>query len=754
MRLARLGRLGKKDCIGAACLLLLVSLSSCTAPAKKAEGYAVNGDWLKSVREYRRLVNENPSDIEYRSSLLQIELKAADYYYQRGKKYMDQGSLEDALIEFQQGLRAMERHEKLQQVMQELLLRKESEQRYDDALRNRDAGKYQEAIRLLEAAIEIYPDHSQAESVLHALRLQLEASDEQKLVLTSSEPITLNFRETGLRAAFEFITKAFGLNIIFDEEVGEDDISLYAKDVSFSQAINLLLTTSRTFYKKIGPNTILVSADTKNKRAQYEDHIIRVYHVRTIKAKAMAEILKAVLSLKKVIINEQLNTLVIRDTQEILTLAQQLIDANDIKPAELILDVEILEVNRNKAEKLGLDFGEQVSLKFSEFGVSDSFRDAVKAGRITLPAVTFRYFKQDVDAKTLANPKIRVLNGKSAKIHIGDRVPLRSSTIVDATGQTRTTFEYKDIGIRLHVEPDIHLDNSVTVKLLLEVSTLGPNLGSDTEAAFSIGTRNAETFMSLRDGETAILGGLIRDEERSTRVRVPGLGDIPLIGPSLFTSYDDSSNRTDVLLTITPRIVRSWELTPAQLRNIYSGTANTFATKPRFGFLDKKTSNNKLPKISMDAASTAAAAVKTGLAPALIAPRAAPIVDSNAPILSFSAPVYEAIAGQELVIELLGEKLSKQSELKLQLLSDPKIMQFVRAESGSVLAESISAENDLEKGILQLGMKFSSEGGLESSQVLARIVMQANQAGVSYLLYRIADNSAGVQLKAARVLVK
>src|SRR5713226_6272811 len=389
---------------------LFLLCAGCAGPIEKAEQYSAQDEWLKAVIEYRKAYSANPRDVEYRSRLKQVELKAADYYYQRGMGFLDQDNVDAAILQFQQGLAAMSDHAKLQQ-----------------------AGKNDEAKKLFKEALQSYPDHKLAAAAYAALQKQdLAEQDSEQLALSSKAPITLNFRQTDLRTAFEFIAKSFGLNVIFDEGIKNAPVTLFAKDVTFEQALNLMFTTNKTFYKKIGPNTIIIIPDTKEKRGQYEDHLIRAFQLNRIKAKDMNEILKGVIAVKKTFVNEELNTLVVRDTEDVLKLVEKLIQLSDRKPAEMILEVEILEVNRSKAEKLGLDLGTyQVSASVpATVSLAGSVGAAIQnAAVLTLPSATFRFFKQDVDAKTLANPKIRVLNGKAAKIHVGDRVPLRAATI-------------------------------------------------------------------------------------------------------------------------------------------------------------------------------------------------------------------------------------------------------------------------------------------------------------------------------------
>ena len=743
-----------------ACAAAAVLLCACAGYIERAEEYQAQDEWMRAVLEYRRALVDDPGNIEFKSRLKHTELKAADFYYQSGLELIEQGNIDGAIVQYQQGLTAMPKHGKLSQAMSQVLARKEADTLYESARLEAEAGKKEEALRTLNKALQIYPEHKHAAALADALDKEIkEAKGEQEFALTSRAPIILNFRQTDVRTAFEFLGKSFGIDLIFDDAIRPTPVTLFAKDVTFQQALYLMLTTTKTFYKKLGPNTVLIAPDTKNKRGQYEDHIMRTFYLSNIPAKDMGNILKGLVTIKKLILNERLNIVIIRDTQNVIDVVEKIIEANDRKPAEMILEVEVLEVNRTKTEQLGLELSSyQISLAPEEgsvFRLGESIRDKYReVGVLTVPGLTFRFFKQDVDAKILANPKVRVLSGKSAKIHIGDRVPLRASTIVDATGQTRTTFDYRDIGIRLTVEPKIHLDNSVTVKLGLEVSALGENVGTVDEPAFSIGTRNAETFMLLRDGETAILGGLIRDEERRSRVKIPGIGDIPVLG-SLFTSYDDQDRRGDVLLTITPRVVRGWDLPSMQARSFASGTQDRYMAQPLFqGFA--------LAAGSRVAMSSQAAAPTPGIrAPAAAPPTAEPtqLALARPPLFAFSDPVYEGISGQEIEIRVTAENLAGVQKVPMEILFNPQLLKFARGEAGNIPALNFQVNADGSRGVLRVELNFNGSP-TQTSGVLARIMMQGVKPGISYLVYRAPSlRGAGgelinAQVRASRVVIK
>jgi general secretion pathway protein D len=756
--------------------VLCALLAGCATSFKRGEEFAAQGDWGKAVIEYRKAVAEHPTDAEFKGRLHQAELKAADHFYQRGLKLMDEERYDDAIVEYQQGLAVSSKQAKLSQAMQEALARREAAVLYSEAQRLAAAGSVVEARLKFTEALELHPGLDAAKKALAALKPPSPDESPTRLSLSSRQPVTLNFRQTDIRAAFEFIAKSFGLNVVFDEGVKAVPVTLFVKDVTFEQGLHLMLAATRTFYKEIGANSILIIPDSKDKRAQYDELHVRTFYLNNARAKDLAEVLKAVLGLKKITINEPTNSIYLRDTPEALRLVEKIIDNTDRRPPEMVLDVEILEVNRTKSEQLGLDFGQSISVSYDPFEVSGSWRKALSAGIVTLPSTTLRFFKQDVDAKILANPKVRTVHGKAAKIHIGDRVPLRASTIQDATGQVRTTYEYRDIGIKLTAEPTIHLDNAATVKLNLEVSALGQNLGTVLEPAYSIGTRNAETSMVLRDGETALLGGLIQDQERNNHVRLPGLGDIPILG-WLFTNTDDSKGRTDVVLTITPRVVRGWELPAQSARQFYSGNDNVMSDRslsPQWASASGAagvrtdasvtTATSVAPSAPTAATTGVTAAVAGANAtsasassnPAAVSGDTPPIAQETATIEP-SQPAYEATAGQEFEVVITGHHLSNASGVSFEIIYNPQMLSFVSALPGEILSSPTVNGTSVPGAVRVEG---SLAGDASAGGNLARVRWRATKAGAVYLVFRgstvlYADGTRGSVLsRSARVAIR
>lgn len=686
-------------------------------------------DWLQVVMDHRAAVNASPEDSYARIKLEKVEQSAAEHYLALGNQQLAEGNMDEAIAEYRSGLIARPNGERLKHAMGTALAAKEAQSLYQQAISFIQLDRFNEAEERLEDALDLNPHHDQARERLSYLKNRKANLRERRSVFTSQEKISLSFNNTDVRDVFMYLAEAYKLNVIFDNEISGQPVTIRAEKVTLKQAVDLLLRASKTQIKQIGSNTLLVAPDTEEKRAEYQDRLLRTYSLNTIKAAEMAEILKASLSLDTVVVNEHMNTLSVRETEDMLPLVENLVIANDQPAGEVILDVEVLEVDRTKTEQLGLNLGEQVTLDYPQYTVSDSFRDSVlRKGVVTIPTITFNYLKKDVDATILASPSLRAVDNQEARLHIGERVPLRSSTILDATGQTRTTFEYRDVGIKLEVVPDIHLDGSVTANVKVEVSALGSNVGTPDEPAISILTRHVETGMLLKDGETAVIGGLIQSMEGNNKARPVGLGEIPGLG-RLFTNSSDEKRRTDVMLTITPRIVRAQALPPHSVREFYAGSGNRLSASYGLAYMP---TNNTI-RIG-DAYSGQRQQQRSDALPD--APQGKVLAEDSAQPpsgtrLLFTDSKYQTAPGQEVSVVMRAQSLSSIKALPLQFMYNPAMLEFVKAEPLAGGTLSVSESEGQKPGMTSLilsGTPGSASGDL------VKITLKGKQAGISYFM--------------------
>lgn len=453
-------------------------------------------------------------------------------------------------------------------------------------------GQTEEARRLLREVLIEDPQHASARLLYKSMEAKT-AKDlvtPRKLNLTGSDTVTLEFRDANLRNIFEVISRTSGVNIILDPGVRSDlRASIFVKDASVEEVIDFLLLMHQLGKKVLTDNAILIYPI--NKSPQYDDLIMRSFYLNHADAKQTAGLIKAMLPIKDVFIDEKLNMITLKATYEQLQRVQKLINDEDQPDPEVLLDVVILEIRRSKLTDIGIVFPDTLTL-LSERSINgtdnnggiDNDGDGIADNGLTLedfsginrarigisPGLAIRLLRQDGESNLLANPRIRVKNREKAKIHIGDKIPIPVTTI----GAGNNSFigqsaNYLDVGLKLDVEPRVMLNNEVSIRISLEVSNATFIAGSDFP---TIGTRNTSTVLMSTDGETQVLAGLISDEDRNTIRKVPGLSDLPIIG-RLFSNPREDEARTEIVLLITPHVVRNLQRPSADDSEFYGGTA-------------------------------------------------------------------------------------------------------------------------------------------------------------------------------------
>ncbi|MCL4801930.1 MAG: general secretion pathway protein GspD [Burkholderiales bacterium] len=404
-----------------------------------------------------------------------------------------------------------------------------------------------------------------------------------------ARPISVEFRDAPLRSIFEVISRGYGINFVFDRDVRPDlRTTIYVKDGNLDEVIRLLLLTNQLERKVLNENTVLVYPRTPQKIREYQELVVRSFYLANADPKLTAAMVRSLVKTRDIFIDEKLNLLVIKDTPEAVQLAERLVAAQDLGEPEVMLEVEVMEVQSSRLQELGIKYPEQVNYSLPPVtgaaGAAATFPPVYQLGEnglrfFTNNPVLIANLRATVgEGNLLANPRIRVRNRDKARIHIGERVPVVTSTTSVNVGVS-TSVSYLDVGLKLDVEPNVHLDDDVAIKVGLEVSNILEQIVTNNTVAYRLGTRTAATTLRLRDGETQVLAGLINDEERKTSSRVPGLGDLPTLG-RLFSSDLDETRKTEIVLLITPRIVRNLA-TPITVPSAFAvGTETSVGAPP------------------------------------------------------------------------------------------------------------------------------------------------------------------------------
>ena len=404
-----------------------------------------------------------------------------------------------------------------------------------------------------------------------ALALKGRIGDEQaktrpaggKLAAAYRKPVTLEFRDAPLRSVFDFISKVSGLNFVFDKEVDPAlRATISVRDTSIEEAIAMLLGANQLEQSVTSDKSITIYPNTPQKVKDYQQLVVRTFFLANADVKTVAFSIKTLLKAKDVVTDERLGIIMLRDTPEMVRMAERIINVQDLADPEVMLEVEVLEVKRTRLMELGVRWPDQASLTLAGSGtglgglkVADLRRINGENINLGIGGVTLNANKTDSDSNILANPRIRVRNKEKAKILIGDRVPV--ITVTTNNGVSSDSVNYIDVGLKLDVEPNVYLDDEVAIKINLEVSNVVKEVISKTGTqAYQIGTRSASTVLRLKDGETQVLAGLISDEDRGTANKVPGVGELPVLN-RLFGSQKDDAMRSEIVLSITPRLLRS-----------------------------------------------------------------------------------------------------------------------------------------------------------------------------------------------------
>ncbi len=783
--------------------ILSVSIMSCAGSQafQRGERYSQRGEWDLAVKEYRDANRSDPHDIEFRSALLRAEETAANQHYKKARSFLKERKIDQAITELQQALFLNPTNAAIQSALRSVLNMKEAEDHYRASLTFLELGRLTEAVNELNQAVDLDPDNVKYHDALEKLKKKkAEIDPDEALTLASDKPITLNFKNTNIKDIFEALAKLAGINILFDEEVKAQPATVFVKDVSFQYALNLLLSTNKLFMKKVSTDTIIIVPKSKAKTDQYQDLIVKTFYLTNAKSKEIVNLLRTMLDVKKVYVNEVLNSVTIRDTPDKIKLVEKVISANDLKEAEVILDVEILEISRTNALQYGWNFtpGLTVSAAVQGNTTGSTTGTTTTTGNnsialsqlrnlskdnifVTLPGLVVNLIKQDSDTQTLANPRVRVMTNKKAQFTIGDTIPFQTSVTQAASTvgyYPTSTFEYKDVGIKLTIEPIVHLNSTVTLKLELEISSLGNAIDfGNGQKQYEVGKRKTETTINLRDGETVIVGGLIKDEERKSRIKIPILGDIPILG-KLFSSADDGAIKTDILMSITPNIVRGMELPDKDAQSFWSGTEEVYDVKPLFVTTEGKSTRPSDKAADKAAVPETPAKSKTATAPAAgESVKPAPVssttptaptspVSPFATVLEIRPPDASVSVGQEVRFELMAGSAKNLYGAIVTLGYDPKVVEFKTASEGTLLKKdnqqtSFVFSNNIKAGTVDIYMtRIGDVGGVDGAGSFCTLVFQAKSGGMSDVSLKSARlmnfNREQIKsdLKGAKVVVK
>lgn len=563
-----------------AAVLLVLGLAGCASTGiEEGRELIVAGQPEAGLARLYASMAADPDNIELRAFYHTQRERFTSQLLTQAQQELDTKRFDAAEATLQKIVSVHPENPRANTLLSSLASARQNEQRLQAASQALAAGRAGEAEQAARLILAQAPNHAGALALLQQIQAA-RASDElrpRELGPAYRKPITLEFRDTPLRNVFDMIARQSGINFVFDKDVRLDTkATLFARNTPIVDAVDMLLMTGQLSKKVVNANALLIYPDLPQKQKQYQELLVKSFYLGNADPKSTMAMLRSLVKAKDLYVDDRLNLLVMRDTPDAIRLAERIIAVQDLAEPEVMLHVEVLEVKRGRLLDLGVQYPNQFSLinptPLSPLSLN-SLKGISSSDIAISPTPAVNLKKEDSDVNILANPRIRVKNREKAKIHIGDKVPVITTTSTANVGISESV-SYLDVGLKLDVEPSVLMREDVQIKVNLEVSNIVKEIRSlSGTLTYQIGTRNASTTLRLKDGETQVLAGLISDEDRSSASRIPGLGDLPLLG-RLFSNQHDERTKTEIVLLITPHVLRSDAARQPALTEFRSGTEN------------------------------------------------------------------------------------------------------------------------------------------------------------------------------------
>ncbi|MEO8418554.1 MAG: cohesin domain-containing protein [Methylophilaceae bacterium] len=795
--------------------LLTIMLAGCANDQMQRKGLdLMNESRLEEgLSKLEQLAKENPGNMSYRADFVRERDRVINQLLLLGDRAREQGQQDEAGLYYQRVLHIDSENAHAKAGVASVAMDRRHDKALEEARSLVEKGDLDGAQARLQTIFLENPSHAEALVMKRDIEDRLAKSTQMNMPILQSKfknPVTLQFRDANLKMVFEALSRTSGINILLDRDVRNDlKTTIFVKDASVEDTIGLILMQNQLEKKVLNESTVFIYPNTPAKIKEYQDLVIRTFHLTNADAKQMQTMIKTILKTKDIFIHEKTNSLVMRDTPEAVQLAEKLVAAQDINDPEVMLEVEVLEVLHSRLTELGILWPNQVGLSVTDAPSSSSsivgpggaiqtttpppvpltiegLRHLTGSNiKVTPLSLLIALKKQVGDTNLLASPRIRVKQHEKAKIMIGDRVPVITNSVTPvSTGTPVVTgsVQYLDVGLKLEVEPDIHMDGEVAIKTYLEVSSIASQVtnASSGTIAYQIGTRNATTVLRLKDGETQVLAGLINDEDRKSASKVPLLGDLPLIG-RLFSNHNNDKRKTEIILSITPHIIRNIHRPEAELAEFWSGTEDNLHSKPLtlqpMGMVKTGTSSatalpfsqqaypvktlppavQPLPPAQPSPTTQPIAAAQVGAQPPATAqPQAAAalapgkllpgIRPAAAPLMLSWQGAAQAKVGDQFKVAVYAQAGSKVASVPFRVGFDPTALEVVEVVEGDFLNQNnvpttFSSDIDKASGQISVSVTQSEQTGVAGRGSLATITFKVIAASSQSPITLSADSA-------------
>ena len=684
-----------------ALLLLLVAAITLPASADKAKNLFVKGEDAEARQQfeaafafYKQAYDLKPKDLRYRAAFERLRFEAAAALVHNGQKLRDDGKLEDAVAQFQKAL----------EIDPSLFIAK------------------QELNRTVKMINDQRNPPPQAAGPPAGLERRIhEAGGPVELAPISNIPITVKMLATKSDVVYRTVGQLAGVNVLFDPDYTARVINVDLNGVTLQEALEITALESKTFWRPVTSNTIFVAQDNPAKRKELEQSVLKTFYLSNLSAPTelqdVVNAIRAVLDVQRVQQLLSQNALVVRGTPDQIALAEKLVEDLDKARPEVIVDIAIMQVSKDKSRTLGLNpptsatvtlqdninstttttgttnsgTGGTVTQSTGTNGINLNTLGNLNATnfQVTIPAANLSAVMNNSDTKLIQNPQIRALDGQKASLKIGDKVPIATGSFQPGIGGVginplvNTQFQYLDVGVNIDITPHVHANGEVTLKITMDVSAVTgqSNIGGISQPI--IGQRKIEHEIRLRDGEANLLGGIMEDQQTKSLAGIPGLAQIPIL-KYLFGQTTQDHRENEIVFAIVPHIIRGTELSEMNQRAIDIGTANAI----------------ELHRVSHSQAAPAGGAASPAQPQAQPSPSIQPLGNQSpanqppvpnaaggTPSFLFDPPTVQAVKGNTFVVNLLISGAQNVHSVPVQLNYDPKMLQLVNVSNGGFLSQ-------------------------------------------------------------------
>ena len=545
------------------CVFLILIAGGCATGRmsfRKAEQFRSQEKYPEAIENYIKAATRSPNEARFRLKLIEATIEASNYYYRQALQHIKDKKEQLALLELDKALEYNPANSLAKAEKKQLLKTLARDEKQAEKTR-----------------IEELKDRTSIEKTTPA------AEKEDKLSLKFDKEIELD-------KIFKALGKTSDINILFDANFKNSRLAIALEEITFFQALDRICLMKELFYKVLDDKTILIIPDSDAKHKVHDEQIIKNFYLSNLDAEECVKLITRVCKIKNISADPTHNSLTVRETADRVALVEKLINFYDKRKAEVMMQVEILEVNKDRLREYGIELSQyQISQGLTTVGDAKT----VKGNRFyyldasdfnfTIPSVLFKLLENDSDSKMMARPHVRGLDGGKVEIKLGDKVPVPRTTFMPfATGgvdqQPITSFDLQDVGIEITMTPTIHHDAEITLELDFKLTFI-TSPGSSTIPP-TIGNRSVKTTLRLRDGETGVMAGLLRDSERNSLKGFPGIAKIPILR-DIFSSNMKQVSQTDIILSITPHILRMPDISEEDLMPLMSGTEDNVHLKKK-----------------------------------------------------------------------------------------------------------------------------------------------------------------------------